>query len=117
MADTLAAAAAFAQDRQDRRRELIESSLEADYPGAAIRDPQQQQLDATAKAQQRQSQISEGVYQRLEAIGFRLGWCLAERRVWADTLMNGPRLTASVERQTRQGTPADSETDSTANSS
>lgn len=82
MSDILVEAATFAQDRQDRRRELVEAHLEAEYPGALVQDPAQQQLDTAARAQQRQSQITEGVHQRLESIGFRLGWCLAERWVW-----------------------------------
>jgi hypothetical protein len=82
MSDILVEAASHAQDRQDKRRALIEAHLEAEYPGAAVRDPSYASSTQQDQAQLRQTQINEGVYNRLEAIGFRLGWCLAERLDW-----------------------------------
>lgn len=71
-----------AQEKQDRRRAVIERELEEEYQYMTRRGRiDQPQPDEAQRAGQRQAQIQEGVRLRLEGIGYRLGYCLAERCV------------------------------------
>lgn len=69
-----------AQEKQDKRREIIERELEDEYQYMSLRGKgKADRPDEAQRAGLRQAQIQEGVRLRLEGIGYRLGYCLAER--------------------------------------
>ena len=73
-----------AQEKQDKRREVIERELEDEYQYMSLRGKgKADRPDEAQRAGLRQAQIQEGMRLRLEAIGYRLGYCLAERCVAA----------------------------------
>ena len=73
-----------AQEKQDKRRKVIERELEDEYQFMSLRGKgKADRPDEAQRAGLRQAQIQEGVRLRLEGIGYRLGYCLAERCVAA----------------------------------